>query len=236
MEQIYTIPVNESFENCKESGCDCPLCKIYDSLEAKEIDMVLGPAMMEPATRMMTNEKGFCREHFNMMLQKNNRLSLALILESHLDTVNSKMKGNFFDGLFGKRATKALKSTQNVLGSCFVCERIENHFAKMIETVVLLYVQDSSFREKLRGQKYFCLPHYKMMLEYAQGKLDKKKFADFFSDVSEIENKYFEKIGQDVSWFTKKFDYRYDSEPWYDSKDAPERAITFLCGGVNKKQ
>jgi hypothetical protein len=38
-----------------------------------------------------------------------------------------------------------------------------------------------------------------------------------------------------VSWFAKKFDYRYDKEPWYDSKDAPERAITFLCGGVNKK-
>lgn len=236
MEQVYTIPVNESFENCMSEGCNCPLCKIYDNLEKKEIDMILGPAMMEPATRIMTNEKGFCREHFNMMLEKNNRLSLALILESHIDTVNGKLKGNFFDGLFGKRAQKTLKSTQNVLGSCYVCERIENHFAKMVETAVLLYIQDPLFKEKFKGQKYFCLPHYKAMLEYAELKLDKKKFNEFYKDACEIENKYFEKISADVSWFAKKFDYRYDKEPWYDSKDAPERAITFLCGGVNKKQ
>ena len=88
---------------------------------------------------------------------------------------------------------------------------------------------------KFKGQKYFCLPHYKAMLEYAELKLDKKKFNEFYKDASEIENKYFEKISADVSWFAKKFDYRYDKEPWYDSKDAPERAITFLCGGVNKK-
>lgn len=236
MEQIYTIPVNESFENCRDNGCDCPLCKIYDTLENKEIEMALGPSMMEPSTRMLTNEKGFCREHFNMMLQRNNRLSLALILESHLDTVKGKLNGNFFDAIFGNKANKALKSTQNVLGSCFVCERIENHFEKMVETTILLYNQDPDFKEKLRVQKYFCLPHYKMLLECAKSKLDKKKFNDFYKDASEIESKYFEKIGSDVSWFCKKFDYRYDNEPWYDSKDAPERAITFLCGGVNKKQ
>ncbi|MBQ9921509.1 MAG: 3-dehydroquinate synthase [Clostridia bacterium] len=32
-------------------------------------------------------------------------------------------------------------------------------------------------------------------------------------------------LKEDVSWFCKKFDYRYDSEPWGNSKDAVERAI-----------
>ncbi|MBE6664439.1 MAG: hypothetical protein E7602_08110 [Ruminococcaceae bacterium] len=234
MEQIYTIPVNESFEDCAKSGCDCPLCKIYDNLENKEVEMALGPSMMEPSTRELTNEKGFCRDHFKMMLERNNRLSLALILESHLDTVKGKLSGNFLDALFGTKANKALKGAQNVLGSCFICERIDNHFEKMVETTVLLYDKDPDFREKLMGQKYFCLPHYKMMLECARNELDKKKYNSFFSDVSSIENKYFEKLGGDVSWFCKKFDYRYDNEPWYDSKDAPDRAVTFLVGGVNK--
>ena len=39
-----------------------------------------------------------------------------------------------------------------------------------------------------------------------------------------------DKIIKDVSWFAKKFDYRYDSEPWYDSRDAVERAIKLLSG------
>ena len=236
MEQIYTIPVNESFEDCAKSGCDCPLCKIYDNLENKEVEMALGPSMMEPSTRELTNEKGFCRDHFKMMLERNNRLSLALILESHLDTVKGKLNGNFLDTIFGTKANKALKGAQNVLGSCFICERIDNHFEKMVETTVLLYDKDPDFREKLLSQKYFCLPHYKMMLECARNELDKKKYNAFFSDVSGVESKYFEKLGGDVSWFCKKFDYRYDNEPWYDSKDAPDRAITFLVGGVNKKQ
>ena len=40
-----------------------------------------------------------------------------------------------------------------------------------------------------------------------------------------IENEYLKTLKDDVSWFCKKFDYRYDSEPWGNSKDAVERAI-----------
>ena len=65
-------------------------------------------------------------------------------------------------------------------------------------------------------------------------KLDKKKFNEFYKDASEVENKYFEKIAEDVSWFAKKFDYRYDNEPWYNAKDAIPRALAFLSGGTVK--
>ena len=102
----------------------------------------------------------------------------------------------------------------------------------MIENTVLLYAYDSQFKVKFRAQKYFCLPHYQMLVEYAKKKLDKQKYSDFFDDISKVERKYFEKIIKDVSWYCKKFDYRYDSEPWYDSKDAVDRAIRFLSSGV----
>ena len=236
MEQIYTIPVNESFEECMQNGCECPLCKIYDTLEKKELDMALGPAMMEPATRIEMNKRGFCREHFNNLLNMNNRLSLALILESHLGETKGKLNGSLLDAIFGGKANKSLKNAKGMVNSCFICERIDNHFEKMIETVILLYAQDPDFKEKLRGQKYFCLPHYAMLLECAKNKLDKKKYGDFHRDASLIEDKYFDKIIGDVSWFCKKFDYRYDSEPWYDSKDAPERAVRLLTGGVGKSK
>ena len=102
----------------------------------------------------------------------------------------------------------------------------------MIENTVLLYAYDPAFKVKLKSQKYFCLPHYHAHMEYAKGKLPKDKYEAFFKDMSEVQNNYFEKIIKDVSWYCKKFDYRYDSEPWYDSKDAVERAIRFLSSGV----
>ena len=40
----------------------------------------------------------------------------------------------------------------------------------------------------------------------------------------------FDELRGDVSWFCKKFDYRYENEDWGNSKDAVERAIKFLCG------
>ena len=236
MEQIYTIPINEAFEKCMESGCDCPLCKLYDKLERKEVEMTLGPSMMEPATRIQTNELGFCPDHFKMLVNQNNSLSLALVLESHLATLKEKMDGNLFTAILGGKARNHLKISKSISGSCFICDRLEPNFQRMIENTVLLHAFDPQFKVKMRGQKYFCLPHYNMLLEYAKNKLDKQKYESFFADISSVENAYFEKLIKDVSWYCKKFDYRYDSEPWYDSKDAVERAIRFLSSGVSPEK
>ena len=114
--------------------------------------------------------------------------------------------------------------------SCYICDRIENHMQHMIETAVILWDRDPEFKEKLKQQPYFCLPHYRRMLEYAKIKLSKKEFADFSSELSSIQSAYFEEISGDVSWFCKKFDYRYENEPWGNSKNSIERAIKFLNG------
>ena len=67
-----------------------------------------------------------------------------------------------------------------------------------------------------------------MMLDYAQYRLPKKRYAEFAKQAEAVEFKYFDKLREDISWFCKKFDYRYEDEPWKDSKDAVERAIKFL--------
>ena len=38
-----------------------------------------------------------------------------------------------------------------------------------------------------------------------------------------------------VSWFCKKFDYRYADEPWKNSKDSVERAMAFLRCDIHRK-
>ena len=67
-----------------------------------------------------------------------------------------------------------------------------------------------------------------MLIEYASKKMAKKEFKELFAVAEGIVNEYLCTLEKDVSWFCKKFDYRYDEEPWYNSKDAIERSIRFL--------
>ena len=80
-EAIYTIPISEVFE--PKDGC--PLCRLRDILEQRCLEYIMGAAMMEPDIRVETNRLGFCKDHYFMMLGRKNRLSIALMLQSHLD-------------------------------------------------------------------------------------------------------------------------------------------------------
>jgi len=214
MEKIYTIPINEAFDDCKnDHALGCPFCRLHKKLEDNELDLILGASMMEPDIRIKTNELGFCDKHFGMMFTSGNRLGLGLILESHLDTIRNHMD---------------LKHLDKLEHSCYVCGRIEYSLTKIVENAVWLWENDPDFDRKMRAQPYFCLPHYRRLMEYAKNRLHKKKFPAFSEVTNEVTEHYFDELRNDVSWFCKKFDYRYTDEPWYNSKDAIERAIKFI--------
>ena len=235
-EKIYTIPLNEAFDKTLESETpDCPLCLMRRMLEKNELDRIMGAAMMEPDVRIETNKKGFCRKHFDMMTGGGgSRLPLALMLESHIAETEKEIfsGGTLFDGK-GLKEEEKLKKLDD---SCYVCSRTEDAFSKMLGTVIYLWENEEEFREKYKRQTCFCLPHYKLLLSAGRNSLQKKQFGEFFSVSREIMQKYIRSLGEDVSWFCKKFDYRYDSEPWYNAKGSVPRAINFLCGGVNSEE
>ncbi|MBE6546318.1 MAG: hypothetical protein E7668_02610 [Ruminococcaceae bacterium] len=232
MEQIYTIPVNEAFEASRDdASCGCPFCTLYNKLEQDELELILGASMMEPDVRIQTNKEGFCRTHYDMMFVRKNRLGMALTLESHLNELKNEIKEG---GFLSAPTQKPVKRIEALERSCYVCRRIDFNFAHMIETAVLLWESDPDFRQKLSAQPYFCLPHYRRFLSCASERLPKKELKDLASAVSPIVENYLDKLSGDVSWFCKKFDYRYDAEPWYDSKDAVERAIRFLRSDLHR--
>ena len=230
MEQIYTIPVNEAFEASRDDhSIGCPLCALYRMLEENELDIILGASMMEPDIRIVTNKTGFCKTHYDMMFVRKNRLGMALTLESHLD----ELRKDISDGLIGKPGEKALKRISKLEDDCYVCGRIEHNFSRMLSTIVFLWETDPEFREKYAAQPYFCLPHYRRLLETSRSQ--SKKYASAFAkETARIVEGYFDELKEDVSWFCKKFDYRYDAEPWYNSKDAVERAMKFLRCDIHR--
>lgn len=235
MEQIYTIPVNEAFEaSAADSSCGCPMCAIYRKLEENELDLILGASMMEPDVRIKTNKQGFCHTHYDMMFVRKNRLGMALTLESHLAELKKDLGKGLLGALTGRPDQKPAKRIAALEDSCYVCKRIDFHFQHMAETAVLLFDTDETFVEKLKAQPYLCLPHYRLLLEKAAERLSKKKLPQFCQLTERVVKGYLETLSEDISWFCKKFDYRYDKEPWKNSKDSVERAIKFLRSDLHR--
>ncbi len=221
-EKIYTIPVNEAFD--KKDGC--PFCTLYDMLTSREFEILMGGAMMEPDVRIATNNSGFCDEHFAYLLGMQKRLQVGLILESHLgEKIRKDLKGGAF--------SKPEKLADSILADadgCYICDKVSEKLSKMFETAAYLYETDSEFRKKLESQPYFCLRHYSRFIKTASAELPKKLFAEFYKTISGLEQSYAETLNEDVSWYCKKFDYRYKDEDWKNSKDSIERTVAFLCG------
>ena len=233
MDMNFTIPVNEAFEaSAEDASCGCPFCALYRKLEENELDLILGASMMEPDIRIKTNKSGFCRTHYDMMFVRKNRLGMALTLESHLAELRDEIRDG---GFGGGQGNKPIKRIEELESTCYVCDRIKNNFEHMVDTAVYLWETDPDFPKKLKAQPYFCLPHYRKVLAYGQKRLGKKRQPEFAKACASVVEPYFEEIQKDVSWFCKKFDYRYTEEPWYNSKDAVERAFKFLRSDLHNK-
>ena len=234
MEQIFTIPVNEEFDACRQDkSCGCPFCKLYRRLQRDELDIILGASMMEPDIRMKTNELGFCNKHFGMMLGRKRMLGMGLILESHLAEVKEKLTKR---SLLKDPSAASTELLSKLCDDCYVCSRIKRNLDAMISTAVYLYENEDEFKVKFADQPYFCIPHYTAMVKYASKKMNKKLFREFFDSAEGVMEKYIAELNSDVSWFCKKFDYRYDEEPWYNSKDSVQRSIKFLTGSQEDEE
>lgn len=228
-ETIYTIPINEVFEeNMREGAYACPFCKLYSKLESDELDIILGASMMEPDIRIKTNEQGFCSDHFSKMLRHAKRLPLALILESHLNEVSGKVGKK---GLFKPSPDKFSKTLSDLASSCYVCSRIKANEVRLLSNAAYMWKTDEDFPKKLAAQPYLCLDHAAKFLDAAKSELSKRELPDFTDSLSALMNRQLETLCADVSKFAKSFDYRYSDQPLTDAeKTSVERAIRYLAG------
>ena len=222
LEKLYTIPINETFEEAD----GCPFCALYKKLEKTELELILGASMMEPDVRKVTNQEGFCHTHFQKMLKAQKRLPLALMMESHVAEVRKMLAPSALS--FKDRGEQIAESAKTLSETCYVCERIEFHFAKMFSNACLLYDQDPDFRKKLQSQPFFCPEHYARFIKTAKVSMPKKRYADFVADVRAVEEGYLEALNDRVSRFCQKFDYRHAGEEWGDEKTAIEDTLLFF--------
>ena len=222
-ECILTIPINEIFE----PKCGCPICLMRDMLENRAVEYIMGSAMMEPDVRIETNKQGFCKTHLDKMLAQKNRLSLALLLQSHLQELDKNIfaKKSIFEGLNAKQ-----KRATAVNKDCFVCSKIEWGMSRLVQTAFDMYSQSKEFRDLFGQQEQLCVNHYDMLVSLSDGKMDKKYRQQFVKSCDELVKKGLKVLIDDVTHYCNMYDYRNTGKnaDWGSSKDSIERAIRFL--------
>lgn len=223
-DDICTIPVSEVFE----TNNGCPVCRMYNSVQERIIEYIMGAAMMEPDIRMLTNKNGFCEKHYGKMLNRKGRLQLALMLESHLDEINREVLS---DKIFRSNKTKGEKA-KRITDSCFICDKIEWGMSRMIDTIYRCYETDMDFRKMFNEQDMFCVPHFELLSLGADKKKMKSYYGEFMKNLARITQEYSKNLNGDIKHFCSMYDYRNSGKDadWGNSKDSVERTISFLTG------
>ena len=228
-EKIYTIPVNDAFS----SECECPVCVMYKTLEDNSVEYAMGPSYMEDDVRAQTDKLGFCDKHIRQVYHMDNRLGMAWVMKTHFDkTIEDvrKLQGKSSHSVsFFKKSADSnplLDYLHKLNNSCFICDRIENVFARYIDTIFMLWEEGGEFREKYRNCKGFCITHYEILIREAPKKLRNKELEEFTAVTDKLFLDNMERVRDDIAWFINKFDYKYKDEPWKNARDSVIRSVT----------
>lgn len=234
---LDTIPVWEAMEWKGE----CPLCSLERKTEVEEIERTLGASVMEPDVRIRFNERGVCGKHQQMLFAQQNKLGHALLMDSRvkaqlaaLQTLQKKVENAqpARRSLFGKGTsvnviTDELKALQ---AHCVVCEAVNTHMRRYRDTFLHLWKTNSDFRAAWKQSNGVCLPHLQALLETSGEVLSAEQQNEFTAEALAFLTERLANDEKDLDWFTRKFDYRFQAEPWGESKTAVERAVNRLRG------
>lgn len=244
---LDTIPLWDA----AKTDSECLLCALERRMELSETERYLGASVMEPDVRIQVNAKGFCRRHHTMLFGMSNRLGHALMLESHMienrqrlnkiwetveqagDQLESASVGDRLSGRArGAKETviRQAKAIREMADTCVLCDTLNDHMHRYLHTFFHLYRQDGEFRKKFQEGKGLCIPHTGQLLEAAAEELSAKELGAFAKVLAGTERENLDRIQEDISWFIKKFDYRYEQEDWKNSRDAVERTVNKTRG------
>ncbi|MDC7234828.1 MAG: DUF6062 family protein [Spirochaetales bacterium] len=242
--KLETIPVWDAFKE----DCECPFCQLQEKAEKRYLKYYLGNSAMNPETRVELNKTGFCPEHFSKLLLERSPQHLGLITHTHLqDWMDDRRKrfpsgGKGADpaesekkkGLFSRKISAAAAYSRHCgqrSRRCLICDRIERTIKRYTFTTCYLWKRDEEgFREFMKNTKGFCIPHENALLLMAEEILKSSEQESFYADVKELQQKNFERLEEEINWFTQKFKAENNSKPWGSSEDAHYRVIQKLTG------
>ncbi len=206
------------------SRCDCPLCEIEKIVTEQFLTEFLNDAVMEDNTRISVGKKGFCDKHVDMLLNRQNKLSVALQLETRIDKT-SKL---FTPISSVKSAKKRAKDITNSLSKCVICELVDDSMTKYYKTIAQMFFNEREFMKTIMNTNGFCLKHYVKLLKYSN-------YASvlgglYVETISKVEQRAMQTVQSDLKDFCAKHDYRNALKPLGNTENALPNARAKLYG------
>ena len=245
-QHIDTAPIWESYRQ----DCECPLCLLQAKVEAANVDYFLGESVMEPSQRIEVNQKGFCAAHFKRMYDAGNRLGLALMTQTYMRETAKILRKNAekardaaaeeagkplirrIGGKKGEALSEVSAELDAMRTRCVFCEHVSESMERYVYTVIYMYKHEAEFPQLFSQSKGMCLKHYAQALEMAPKQLSGEKLKAFVDALTDIEMHNFDRLEEEIDWFTRKFDYRNQDKRWGNSRDAVKRSVNKLCHQV----
>ncbi|MGD1823383.1 MAG: DUF6062 family protein [Pleomorphochaeta sp.] len=236
--KLETIPVWDALEKNDE----CFLCSLMKEAEKHSVDFYLGSSVMNPETRVMVNEHGFCHHHFQMLSDANKAQGLALICDTYLSQSLVKFKKSFdllLNAKPGRKANNAVKQFSNDLekreSGCLICSQMQKRLDRYIYTIIYMAHNEKDFRKALAEGKGFCLHHFNELINKSNDVLGAKDGADFIKYITEIELNNLDRISKDVLWLTQKYKSENKDKPFNGCEDAHKRTVSKMVGDYRIK-
>lgn len=156
---IQTAPVWDAY---REQGC--PLCKIFDAREKRLVEQYLSDNVMDPDFRTASNRIGFCPEHLRMLYAGQNKLGLALQLETRAEFLNNTiLKATPTDKKSAKKTAQKLREHTG----CVICAALDEITPRYYMTIAQMFANESEFPE-LFGKAKHCVKHAAHLYEAAE--------------------------------------------------------------------
>jgi len=229
--QLETIPVHDAWD----SDVPCPLCSMMEEAEKRHVEYYLENSVMNPETRVLVNDTGFCSRHFPMMREAGHAHHLGLIAHTHLQQVHNKLSGNIKTlnrGGSAKTAGIFSAAVRSQAEECLICRSVERDLKRYSYTAVKLFIEEEEFHSLFTESRGPCLIHAADLADMAAEVLKKKDMQYFLTALSEHLEESLKELEADVLRFTQKFDSQNDEMVWGNSRDAHARTVQMLSGRV----
>lgn len=219
----YHIDTGIIYEKFAED-CECPLCEIEKKVQEQFLHEFLNDAVMEDDTRIKVAKLGFCDKHFDMLFNRQNKLSVALQVGTRAQTLSDLFSEVKSAGAAKKRAAEIEKS----LNSCVICDLTKESMTKYYKTIAQMFVREKDFYKTILNTKGFCLKHYAELLKHS----DSAGFAakEYLSVLSTVQSRNFERVKKDLKDYCDSHDYRNAYKPLGNAETALPRMRIKLYG------
>lgn len=215
---IYHIQTAPLWEAYREDGC--PLCRIRENKQKRLVKSYLNENVMDPDFRERSNAVGFCPEHVSMLYAGENKLGLALQLETRAGYLAELIKNPPKDK---KAAKKAADDLSNHNG-CVICNELDAFLPRYYMTVAQMFDAEAEFPALFAAARH-CYSHTIELLRAAE--YAGKHTAEYIYALLNGLKQELVKTETELRAFADCFDHNSNARP--DPQAIP-RAVSLLTG------